>query len=252
MDPQDRSDWRFPYDEQDAPARIVIVASGRASDQPIADVAYELLTDDSPYEVAAFAVERKYLSQETHLGLPAVPFQTVQEQYPPQQYGMFVAVGYRRLNHLRARLYHQTKEKGYTLISYVSSKASLWSSVAIGDNCFIMEQNLIHRFVEIDNDVTLWSGNHVSRHVTIRDHVYVASQVVIGEGVEVGAYSVLDYNAVVRRGAKVAADCLIGPGAVVGGETHERRMYFPTGMARDVGMTILSGAPFEWFWPEEG
>ena len=52
---------------------------------------------------------------------------------------MFVAVGYQDLNKFRARKYEEAKAKGYELISYVSSRASNFGGVEIGDNCFVLE-----------------------------------------------------------------------------------------------------------------
>ena len=47
---------------------------------------------------------------------------------------------------------------GYELISYVSSKAIVWPSAEIGDNCLIMEGNIIQPYARVGNDVVMWSG----------------------------------------------------------------------------------------------
>ena len=60
--------------------------------------------------------------------------------------------------------YDDAIRRGYTLISYVSSKATTFPGFTCGDNCFILEDNTIQPFVTIGNNVVMWSGNHIGHH----------------------------------------------------------------------------------------
>ena len=99
---------------------------------------------------------------------------------------MFVALSYAKLNAVRKEKYLAAKALGYRLASYVSPRATVLNDGRIGDNCFILEDNTIQPFVTIGNNVTLWSGNHIGHHSTIRDHCFIASHVVVSGGVEIG------------------------------------------------------------------
>jgi UDP-3-O-[3-hydroxymyristoyl] glucosamine N-acyltransferase len=68
---------------------------------------------------------------------------------------MFVPISFRQMSHLRASKYFAAKAKGYTLISYISSKATIWPGFTGGDNCSIFEDNTIQPFVTIGNDVVM-------------------------------------------------------------------------------------------------
>ncbi len=103
---------------------------------------------------------------------------------------MFVAVGYKQLNRVRAEVYRAAKKKNYRLATYVSSKAVYFGDVNCGDNCFILEANVIQPFVTIGNNVILWSGNHIGHDVVIEDHCFVSSHVVLSGHVRVGEHSV--------------------------------------------------------------
>ena len=59
---------------------------------------------------------------------------------------MFVAVGYAKVNQVRAAIYAKAKARGYSLITYVSSKLVQWGDTKIGDNCFIFENQTIQPF----------------------------------------------------------------------------------------------------------
>ena len=55
------------------------------------------------------------------------------------------------------------RNKGYQPASYISSNAFVWSNAKIGDHCFIFENNTVQPFVEIGDNVILWSGNHIGQ-----------------------------------------------------------------------------------------
>lgn len=194
-------------------------------DSPIAEVAYEYFTHDSDYEVVAFAVEKEYLRETELFGVPVVPFETVAEQHPPSEAEMFVAVGYTQHNRLRARLYEAAKAQGFTLASYVSSRAFVWRNVEIGDNCFIFEDNTIQPFVKIGNNVVLWSGNHIGHHSVIRDHNFISSHVVISGFCDIQESCFLGVNATIANNVTIARDGLLGAGAIVLKDTEPGRMY---------------------------
>ena len=46
-------------------------------EREFAEIAYEYFTHDSEYEVAAFTIEREYITKTTFCGLPVIPFEGV-------------------------------------------------------------------------------------------------------------------------------------------------------------------------------
>src|SRR5689334_4202995 len=60
--------------------RVILFGNGQ-----IASVAYAYLTYDSEHEVVAFTVDRAYRDAPTLFGLPVVPFEEVQDLFPPDQ-----------------------------------------------------------------------------------------------------------------------------------------------------------------------
>lgn len=181
----------------------------------IAEIAHFYLSRDSHYKIEAFTVDGDYLISDRFCNLPVVPFEQMTELYPPSEFKMFIAVSYAQLNQVRARKYQQAKERGYNLISYVSSKLSGWGDTVIGDNCFILEDNTLQPFVKIGNNTTLWSGNHIGHHATIGNHCFITSHVVISGGVVIDDYSFIGVNATLRDHIRIGKGCLIGAGAIV-------------------------------------
>jgi acyl-[acyl carrier protein]--UDP-N-acetylglucosamine O-acyltransferase len=61
----------------------------------------------------------------------------------------------------------------------------------------------------------LWSGNHIGHGTVIRDHVYLASHVVLSGHTDIGERSFLGVNATVKDFVKVGKEVFITMGALV-------------------------------------
>jgi sugar O-acyltransferase (sialic acid O-acetyltransferase NeuD family) len=193
-----------------------------------ASLAHLYLRHDSPHEVAAFTVDREFLKDRTFEGKPVVPFEEVEVHYPPPDFSMFLPISFKQMGHLRAEKYKKAKQKGYSLISYVSSKASVFPGFECGDNCFILEDNTIQPFVKIGNDVVLWSGNHIGHHTVIKDHVTITSQVVVSGVCTIESFCFLGVNATVRDETVIAPETLVGAGVVMLKDTNPYEVYKAT------------------------
>lgn len=192
-----------------------------------AEIVHQYFTDDSEYEVIAFTLDDDYIKKDTYLGLPLVPFSQVQDLYPPAKYDMHVGLSYTNLNHLREERYHQAKEKGYTLPTYISSKATVLTKYPIGDNCFIFENNTIQPFVKIGNNVILWSGNHIGHHGEIQDHNFISSHVVISGQCLIKSNCFIGVNSTVAHGVTIEKENLIGAGSYIPKNTTPKSVYVP-------------------------
>ena len=200
--------------------KVVIFGNGE-----LADIAYFYLKHDSPHEVVAFTADTKYIKDNVLSGLPLVPFEEIELIYPPDEFKMFIPLSYKNVNKQRAEKYHSAKSKGYKLISYVSSKATTWPGLVVGENCFILEDNVIQPFVEIGNNVILWSGNHIGHHSKIKDHCFLASHIVVSGGVVIESFCFLGVNATIRDHITISKECIIGAGTLILKNTKEKGVY---------------------------
>ena len=204
--------------------KVVIFGTG-----DFARVACVYLRMDSPYEVVAFTANENRITERRLLDLDIVPFESIEQTHPPDQYAMFVAIGFKRVNKARAEIYGQCKAKGYELITYINSKAVQWGDIAVGDNCFIFENNVLQPFVRIGNDVIVWSGNHIGHDSTIGDHCFIASHAVISGNVKIGSHCFIGVNATFRDGISIGSECVIGAGAVILKDTKPGEVYAADG-----------------------
>ena len=202
-------------------ARVIIFGN-----KDTASLAHFYLRHDSEHEVVAFSLHEEYMPDDREFeGLPLVPLEEVQALYDPADFQFFAPMTGRRMNRDRESVYNQVKQKGYRMVSYVSSRATVFPEAEIGDNCFILEDNTIQPFTPIGNNVVLWSGNHIGHHGRIKNHVFFTSHVVMSGHCVVEPYCFFGVNATIRDYVHLAEGTLIAMSASVIKDTEPWGVY---------------------------
>jgi sugar O-acyltransferase (sialic acid O-acetyltransferase NeuD family) len=200
--------------------QVVIFGTGE-----FAECVYFYLSNDSSYTIAGFTVDSNGMKNETFMGLRVVPFDEVQNIYPPDNFDMFIALGYQNLNSTRTRKFLEAKGKGYELVSYISTKSTVWNDLQIGENCFIGENNSIQPFVTIKDNVIIWGGNLIAHGAYISPNCFITSGAVIAGGTKIGENCFIGVHSTIREHTEVARECTIGANAFISKNTHEGETY---------------------------
>lgn len=190
-----------------------------------AELYYFGLTHDSPYEVVAFTVDKEYITEERLFGLPVVPFGEIESLFPPYQNKMIVSVSFQKVNRVREAKYLQAKAKGYDFVNYVSSRASTWPGLVIGENCTIGANCSVEPFVTIGNNVSVTTSVVLGHHVVLKDHTFVAPGAVLLGGVTIESNCLIGANATIKEGVTIARECIIGTGVSITKNTLEKGVY---------------------------
>jgi sugar O-acyltransferase (sialic acid O-acetyltransferase NeuD family) len=191
----------------------------------LAQLAHFYLTTDSEHHVVAFSVHQNYIGEfSTFCNLPIYPFENIEKYLNPDDHSFLIPMTHSHMNKDREKVYNDVKLKGYDLISYISSKATVLTD-KIGENCFILEDNTIQPFVTIGNNVVLWSGNHIGHHSVINDHVFITSQVVISGNCMIEQNSFLGVNCCLKERIKIGESSFIAMGCIITKNTEPFSVY---------------------------
>lgn len=192
----------------------------------VALMAHLYFNQDTDYTVEAFTLSKEFLTDNNKVfqGLPVVPFEEIVKNYPPEEYDLYIAVGYNKLNKIREKFYYEAKSLGYKLATYVSPHATVRTD-QIGENCFIFEDNTLQPFSKIGNNIILWSGNHIGHHAVLEDHCLVTSHAVLAGYTRVGRNSFIGVNSTIIDGITVGSDCIIGAGSLITRDTEPGSVY---------------------------
>jgi len=209
----------------------------------LAQLAKFYLETDSPYQVVAFTVHQQFLPEsKEYLGLPVIPFETVENFFPSSSHKFFAPITGQKMNRFRESIYLEAKAKGYTCISYVSSRISIFNT-NVGENCFILEDNTIQPFVKIGDNVVMWSGNHIGHHSHIGNNVFFTSHVVLSGHCTVEPYSWFGVNCTIRDGLVIAESSLIAMGACLTKNTEPNSLYMGAPARKIEGKTAMEANP---------
>jgi sugar O-acyltransferase (sialic acid O-acetyltransferase NeuD family) len=192
---------------------------------PFASLAWYCLTHDSDREVAGFTVDRAYLDAPEVHGLPVRPFEELDAHFPPERFALLLSLGPHGTNRLRQERYDAAKARGYGFASYVSSRAVTWPDLALGEGSMLFEAAVVQPFASIGVNSIVRSRVHVSHHVKIGDHCFIAAGACFGGLAVAEDRCFVGLNATIRDGVRLAEGSFIAAGAVVAADTEPDGLY---------------------------
>lgn len=183
----------------------------------LASLAHFYLKD----EVDVFTVDEQWCAQNEFEGKQVVSFEHIEMWFPPKKYRMFLPISDNKTRAIKAA---EAKAKGYELSSYIHPSNLLYET--LGENCFILENNIIQPYVKVGNNVILWTANHIGHHSTIGNNVFFASGVIVCGHCTIGDYAWLGANSTIRDGKTVGEGCIIGMNSAVVDDTESWSTYY--------------------------
>jgi sugar O-acyltransferase (sialic acid O-acetyltransferase NeuD family) len=193
-----------------AAEEVVIYGNGQ-----VAELAMARFISDSPHRVLGFTVDRAHIHQPVLHGLPVVPFEDVERQFPPERVRMYVAVGPTQCNRIRAERYLQARARGYRFVGYVSSRAYVAPGAQVGENVLVGEGAIVHPFVRLGDNVHIGTASVIGHHSVLADHCFLAVGCLLAGNVKVGARSFLGARATVRDHVTIGESSVIGTGVTL-------------------------------------
>lgn len=190
-----------------------------------AQIAQDYFNKDSDFKVIAFTIEKEFIDKNVLNGLPVIPFEEIESHYKVDSHHIFVAITYKELNQLRKRIYQKSKEKGFRIASYISSRAYVGPNVTFGENCFVFENSVVQYNTEIGNNVIMWSGGYIGDHTIIQNNCFLAACAVVACHCHVAENCFLGLNCTVVDHKKLAKNTIVGAGAVLIKNTQEGLAY---------------------------
>lgn len=165
-------------------------------------------------EIVAFTVDSEYMRNERECGLTVVPFEEVEKIYPPSEYDMLVVCGYSIMRN-RKKMYEKAKNKGYTLINYISPRAMVENEIKMGENNIIMANTIV------GFDGVMGNGNIIRQNVYLGHEFHMGNHSIISPGCTLGGGSNIEdlvfigIGVTARSYVTYGAESLIGVGSNV-------------------------------------
>lgn len=181
---------------------------------------------ESERVVAGFTVDDEYFEKDQFCGLPVVPFSKLQEVYSPDEYGVLISIGMRKMNGERERIYTQLKKMGYSVEGFISKKASIYTK-DIGEGNIFLPNCVIAPKVKIGNANFFDVGTAICHHSQVGNYNFFAVAASTAGDVTVGDSCFVASNSIIKPAVKVANHTLVGANAYIDKDTEEYGVYVP-------------------------
>lgn len=200
--------------------KLIIYGIGK-----LAEYAYYVFMNDSPYEVVGFCVESRFIkkTEQTLFNIKVYDSEKISQYFSVANHDIFIAVGN---NSIRNDIYEKVKTIGYSFANYISSKAQYWHDCKYGNNVLIGEGCIIQPFVSIGNN-TLIFASIVGHHCQIAENSTL-SGCCIGGSVKIGKNTFIGMNTSVNQNVNIGSNNIIGVGCNITKDTKDNDVYSAT------------------------
>jgi sugar O-acyltransferase (sialic acid O-acetyltransferase NeuD family) len=208
-------------------ARIVLHGAG-----PTAALARAYFDAAADHKVVALTAPGSSSSRDQRTGLPVVAAADIASRFPPGEHAMFVVPDPAAPVQARRDALQRATDQGYELVNYVDPSATIARTASLGRNCFILERVVVQPWVELADDVTLWSGSHVGHETVIEAHCFLAARTVVSGNVVMRSDCYLGPNASVRDAITLGEGTRVGAGVTLRKSTEPATAYVATPSSR--------------------
>ena len=187
---------------------------------------FYLKDDHDTRNVVAFTMDREYIQADKYFGVPVIPFDQINSEYPPDGYEIMLAIGNSRMNDIRKKIFYECKEKGYTVASYYHSTCSIHSN-DIGEGNILLENCLVYPFSEIGDGNLLWDHVLISHDCCVGNFNTFSSYADLCGYVTIGNNGFFGKHCIINEYSKIAYYTLIGANAYAKKETQPYDVVVP-------------------------
>ncbi len=191
--------------------RVKILLYGIGS---LGEKIYEYNKRDQLFDIVAFIDDKEDIDV-TYCGLPVFNYAQCKERFNPEEYKIFVSIGYVRCSYYRELVFKKVFMDGYDLVNYVSPNAICWNGSLVGKNIFVADSVFVGHGSKIHNGVILYEACTLSHDAQIMSNCFLSLRVAMGGHTRIGNNTFIGLNTTVKDNVTIGAYNIVGCGANV-------------------------------------
>ncbi len=176
--------------------------------------------------IYGFTIESRYRRSDKYLDLPIVDFENVEKYFPPDEYGIYICLGYTNMNSERERIFKTAQEKGYEILSFIHPTAVV-NSQSMGIGNIVFENAVIGPFTDIGNGNIFKAGASIAHHSSVGNFNFFAVNSSAAGKVVIKNNCFLGNNCTIKNRITIADKTLVGAGCYVSKDTEPYSVYVP-------------------------
>lgn len=178
----------------------------------------------SLFNIVSYTADEKFIHGNEFLGKPLVPFETVENIFPPRQYSMLLLIGYKRMRD-REKMFLRAKKKGYCLPNCIAGNVNYFDDLIMGENNIIFSGTYICAETVIGNNNIIRPNVFLGHNLTMGDHCYISPGCNIGGYCQLEDMSFIGQGTNATNGIRISRENLIGAGSLLLKDTEPYGKY---------------------------
>lgn len=177
---------------------------------------YDIVNTYNLFNIIGFAVDIEYKKSDYFYDLPIYTIEDItNKKNQGEDFKIFVAVQWNRLNQDRKDIYLRLKDKGFEFANIISPNAIFQGKKEIGVNCWISDNAIIESNVSIGNNCFIKSAALIAHFSIIEDHCFIGATSVVSGGVKICEQTFLGVRTMIYPSLTIGKMCLIGANTIV-------------------------------------
>ncbi len=202
---------------------VIIIGNSSMS-----EVLYTLIKNDKRYKVECFAVDSKFITANTFLGLRVIDISEISKKYVKSKVKLLIGIGYKNINRNREDVFNRLLSLGFNIETYIHKDASVHTD-KIGVGSIILPGAVIDPGCEIGSNTIIWSNVICAHHSIIGNNCWVAAGTILSGESTIRKNTFLGVGSIILNKVIVAEYNIIGAGAVIMRNTKDEEVYLTKG-----------------------
>lgn len=194
------------------------------------------LNQENKIKVCGFTVDLKHKTCDSFMGLPVIDFENIEEHFPPSEYGIFICIGYKKMNAVREAKFFEAESKGYEILSYCHPSAII-NCEEIGKGNIIMENVVIQPYCKVGSGNIICENTVISHEVQIGNFNHFGASVAVAGGAKIENNCFIGGNSSIKEKICLEDKTLVGSGAYISKSTKANSAFFPAKTVKIKEMT---------------
>lgn len=190
---------------------------------------HQIIERESAAKIVAYTINENYISDKSikhYNKYPLVPFEEIENIYPPSDYKILNSIGYLKMNSIRQSTTGNCINKGYEIFSFISKDARVFSDLnGIGN--IVLPGAFIGYDVEVGNSNIFYTGCLLTHHVKVKNNSFIAAGCTIGGYVTIGSNCFLGLNSTIKNRVNINDYSLVGASTYISKDTEAYSVYVP-------------------------
>ena len=198
--------------------RLIIIGTGTTAKN-----VYDFVCFHHLFEVAGFAVNEQFFSENQFMGLPVYRLEDFFNDSHFEEYVFFIAILWNNLNQDRRNVFDLCRKNGLSLVNLIAPTAVTRGKIE-SDNVWIGDHVVIQSGVTIENNNFIRSNAVVCHDTVVKAHSFISAGAVVGSNCIVGEQSFIGLNATILEGISIGTKSIVGAGVCLKENLDEHSM----------------------------